>query len=116
VSIQEVYQLQFESNYHMDQEKQNRRVSSTLLTVLVTEIGCKSLSTVHAGIDFCKGVTLAIFQSSGTVPCLNEQLIIDASGAERMYERCLRIILDKPPGPTDLLNLSRDNFLLTSST
>jgi hypothetical protein len=59
-----------------------RKLSATLPTVLVTEIGRKSQSAVQAGIDFGKGVTLAIFQSSGTMPCLNEQLIIDASGAE----------------------------------
>ena len=56
-------------------------LSAILDSVLVTEIGLMSDSTLIGGKTLGKTVTLEIFQTSGTIPWRSEALIIAVTGA-----------------------------------
>ena len=52
------------------------KLSAIFATALVTAIGRTSLSILQTGTVLGLGVILESFQTSGTIPCRNEQLIM----------------------------------------
>ena len=68
---------------------------------LVTEIGLMSFSTVVTGNSFGSGVTLDIYQLSGTTPCRRDELTIAQSGAVSVRDSCRKILFGKRSGPGD---------------
>ncbi len=72
-----------------------------MLIALVTEMGLMSFSTVVTEKCFGSGVTLDIFQLSGTTPCRRDELTIAQIGVVSVRDNCRKILFGKRSGPGD---------------
>ena len=90
------------SKYSLNHRATN--FSAILAIILVIAIGLMSCSTVLGGYCFGRGVIREIFQESGTIPYLTEELIIAQIGSARINESSLRTLFGIRSGPDDFCN------------
>lgn len=73
--------------------------SRSLLSVAVSEIGCKYVSISCGGCTFGTGIIFASFHTAGTVPSRTEALNIAHTDPESSEQKWRRIQFGKPSGP-----------------